>query len=289
MEPPPLLFPQSSNRNSSGGNSHGSSSSDSGNNNINGNDPSNHSNNANNNPSGPVLKPIQTMTIFDNQLDHVLQNLCNYNIDDADDVLNRLFHDNMVTLFCQFCNTPASELGFWQIMRDDGSFTPIIRNVQMSLSNVLYYASALEAAASNNPPWDDATQWTSQDFDKWVRNDKDAFLSSGNATVSNNAFAFAAPAGGAAAPTAGNKTDQNALDMFNKRPPNQTVYEALTNNANYYSWLVTFKRQATFDHLDCVLDKNNKPTSCRVGPDWDLWDLQVNFLAIILKKTLQTK
>ena len=152
LEPPPLVFPWSNVRISSGGSSHGSSSNDSGNNNINGNNPSNHSNNDANNPSGPVLQPIPMMAIFDNELDHVLKNLCNYEIDDADDVLNKLFNDNMVASFCQFCNTPASEIGLWKIRRDDGSFTPIIRNVQMSLSNVLYYASTLEDTASNNPP-----------------------------------------------------------------------------------------------------------------------------------------
>ena len=105
--------------------------------------------------------------------------------------------------------------------------------------------------------------------------------------MSNNAFAFPAPAGGAAA--ASNKIDQNALDMFNKRPPNQTLYEKLTNNTNYSSWIVAFKRQATYDHFVCVLDKNNKASLCCAGPDLELWNLQVNFLAIILKKTLKNE
>ena len=52
------------------------------------------------------------MAVFDNELDHVLKNLCSYEIDNADDVLTRLFHDNMVMSFLQFYNTPASELGF---------------------------------------------------------------------------------------------------------------------------------------------------------------------------------
>ena len=228
------------------------------------------------------------MVIFDNEMDHVLKVLCNYEIDDPDDVLNKLFYDNMITSFHQFRNTPASKIGLWQIRRDDGFFIPIICSVQLSLSNVLYYASALEDTMSNNTPWNDATTWTSQAFDTWVWNDKDAYLASGNDTVSKNSFTFAAPAGGDA-PAAGNKIDQNALDMFNKRPPDQLLYEKVTNDANYSSWLVAFKRQAKFDHFICVLDKNNKATLCRVGPDLELWELQVNFLAIILKKILKTE
>ena len=38
-----------------------------------------------------------------------------------------------------------------------------------------------------------------------------------------------------------------------------------------------------------MLDKNNKPILCHAGPDLELWDLQLNFLGIILKKTLQTE
>merc|ERR1712192_77902 len=71
--------------------------------------------------------------------------------------------------------------------------------------------------------------------------------------------------------------------------PNQKGYKALTNDANYSSRLVAFKRQATFDHFDRVLDKNNKGNLCCAGPDTELWELQVNFLAIILNQTLQTE
>ena len=227
------------------------------------------------------------MAVFDDQLDHVLINLCNYSIDDADDVVQKLFTYNMITSFCQLRTTPPLDIGLWKIGRGNGLFVPVLCSIHLSLSNVIYYASALEKSQSNNPPWDDATQWTSDAFDKWVLNDKDTFLASGNAPVNNNAFAFGAPAGGALA--ASNKTDQNAIDMFNKRPPNQTLYEKLTNNSKYSSWLVVFKRQATFDYFVRVLDKNNKAKLCRPGADLDVWDLQVNFLGIILKKTSQTE
>ena len=121
-------------------------------------------------------------------------------------------------------------------------------------------------------------------FDKWVLNNKDAFLASGNAPANNAAFAFGAPARGAA--SASNKSDQSALEMFNKRPPNQSLYDKLKNYTNYSSWLVAFTRQETFNHFDCVLDKNNKQTLCHPRANFELWNLQVNFLGIILKKVL---
>ena len=223
------------------------------------------------------------MAVFDAQLDNFLTVLCNYSIGDADDVVRQLFTYNMIILFCQLCTTPPLDIGLWKIVRGNDTLVPILCSIYLSLSNVIYYASALEDSSINNPLWDDPTNWPSGVFDKWVVNNK----ASGNAPVNNNAFAFGAPVGGAA--TASNKTDQNFLDMFNKRPPNQALYEKLTNNANYSSWVVGFKHQATFGHFVRGLDKNNKQNLCCPGADLDLWDLQVNFLGIILKKTLQTE
>lgn len=90
--------------------------------------------------------------------------------------------------------------------------------------------------------------------------------------VNNNAFDFCAPVGNAAsaasAAAAGNKTDHNTREIFNKRPPNQNLYEKLTNDVNYSSWVFAFKRQATFDHFVYVLEKNNKEKLCH--PDADI-------------------
>ena len=168
LEPPPFhtdnscVLPWSDNRNSSGGSSHGSSSSESGDNNSNRNadsnnttnrdNPNNNNNNAINITSSPILQPVPTIVIFDAELDLVLINLCNYYIDDADDVLNNLFNYNMITSFCQFRKTPPLDLGLWEIRRDDGLFTLIRCSVQLSLPNVIYYTSTLEDTTSNNPP-----------------------------------------------------------------------------------------------------------------------------------------
>ena len=92
-------------------------------------------------------------------------------------------------------------------------FVLILCSFHLSLSNIIYYASALENSASNNPPWDDVTTWTISGFDKWVLHNKDAFIASGNAPANNSAFAFGAPVGGSTA--ASNKTDQSAMEMIN--------------------------------------------------------------------------
>ena len=118
------------------------------------------------------------MSIFDAQLDHVLIVLCNYSITDPDDVVQKLFVYNMITLFCQLYTTSPLDIGLWQINRGNNTFVPILCSIQISLSNVIYYASALQDLASNNPPWDYATTWTIAAFDKWVLNNKDAFLAS---------------------------------------------------------------------------------------------------------------
>ena len=85
------------------------------------------------------------------------------------------------------------------------------------------------------------------------------------------------------------KKDSDAFSGFKRKPLDTNKYPQLKNDADYHKWNLDFKRQATTDGIDRILDaKFDLITSTRAGDDRDLGVLQDDFLAQVLSYTLLT-
>lgn len=134
-------------------------------------DKDNHNNNNNNNFNIPVpqlLAMIVYTVVFYSQLDHILINLCKYNINDPDSQVCKVLQSEMVMTFNQLCTTPPTDIGLLQMDKGNNIFGPIVRSFHNSLVDVIYYADVLKSLQNNNSNWPNSTSWRIDDFTKWV-------------------------------------------------------------------------------------------------------------------------
>jgi hypothetical protein len=142
----------------------------------------------------------------------------------------------------------------------------------------VHYCQFLEDG--NDPACHNPTMMEYDKFNKWKRNSHAVYQASLN------------PPGTVIAPpstyiSATQKNDDAALISWNRKPRDVAKYPILKTDAGYPDWRLKMKRQLIADTLQRVMDPTFKiATSCRLGSDKELGELQINFFEHILSAVL---
>jgi hypothetical protein len=148
----------------------------------------------------------------------------------------------------------------------------------------VYYCRFLETG--NDPACDDPTMMDYDKYNKWRRNGQAVY----QASLNPPGTVIAPPSIGsttAAYVSATQKDDDAALISWNRKPRDIIKYAILKTDAGYPDWRLKMKRQLIADTLQRVMDPTFKiATSCRLGSDKELGELQINFFEQILSPVL---
>jgi hypothetical protein len=148
----------------------------------------------------------------------------------------------------------------------------------------IYYCQFLED--NNDPVCDDPTMMDYATFSKWRRNGQAVYQASLNTTgtvitppsIGSTTTAYVSTV---------QKDDDAALIRWNRKPCDVAKYPILKTDEGYPDWRFKMKRQLIADTLQRVMDPTFQiATSCRLGSDKELGELQINFFEQILAAVL---
>ena len=186
---------------------------------------------------------------------------------------------------------------------------PIPVPIHEGLANIIYFREHLED--TNGPDAHNPLAWTPNVFQQWVHlNNQRIHCGGGGGTGGGASGAIGgANGGGGGGSGAGGGGDggsglgSNAippstlttqeklylsnLEAYKKRPPHDSDYEPLVCDVDYPSWVVQFLHRAKVDNFIRVTNKTQSYVGCRPGADQDLFELQLNFLGVVLHTVLK--
>jgi hypothetical protein len=148
----------------------------------------------------------------------------------------------------------------------------------------VHYCRFLEDA--NDPACNDPTMMDYDTFNRWKRNGHAAYqasLISPGTVIAPTSIGITT----AVYVSATQKDDDAALISWNRKLRDVAKYPILITDAGYLDWRLKMKRQLIADTLQRVMDPTfTIATSCRLGSDKELGELQINFFEQILSAVL---
>jgi hypothetical protein len=161
---------------------------------------------------------------------------------------------------------------------------PLHMQLVKQIQGEIYYCRFLEE--NNDSACDDPTMMDYATYSKWRRNGQTVYQASLNITGT----VITPPSIGsttAAYVSTVQKDDDAALISWNRKPRDVAKYPILKTDAGYPDWRLKMKRQLIADTLQRVIDPTFQiATSCRLGSDKELGELQINFFEQILSAVL---
>ena len=219
-----------------------------------------------------LLSHTFNMVVFDIKLDYVLKDLLGVPIGTATDPTLLSLDHHGISKWPQFFKVKASIINNLHYVDHDIPKYPAKRIID-ELQSVRNYRRHLLKEGDTDA--DDPTKWDVPAYENWVAYKEDDFLAglSGNVPAAPAAAVATAPS-------------NSGVNSWKKVRRDHTKFDKLVNDDNYYQWLADFNMMAVEQDFDRIMDFNLKRTTLVDNDDRALWDLQENYLHIVLKHTL---
>ena len=219
-----------------------------------------------------LLSHTFNMVVFDIKLDYVLKDLLGVPIGTATDPTLLSLDHHGISKWPQFFKVKASIINNLHYVDNDIPKYPAKRIID-ELQSVRNYRRNLLKEGDTDA--DDPTKWDVPEYENWVAYKEDDFLAglSGNVPAAPAAAVATAPS-------------NSGVNSWKKVRRDHTKFDKLVNDDNYYQWLADFNMMAVEQDFDRIMDPNLKRTTLVDNDDRALWDLQENYLHIVLKHTL---